>query len=302
MVLIGVHTPKSWDKVPAYVESAGIDYPVCLDATDATKKAYGINSYPDYCLIDRNGVLRFADLANGELDRAVEYLLKEPGPEPDFTRAIRALVEAQPRVRIEALQGEKVLVTVDLQYSLVNTDGEMRVRCAATREGLTAWTEVADAAVRNLALRSVAGHTSAGSARTVGGADEEERYSYKVDEQRLASTLDGETVDLELPTGTVLKSMLTLRGALLPFEEGARAVFHMLDADTLELQSGVMVSYVGQESVELGGREVQVHVVEMTEDGESQGRLLLDGDHLLVGMQMAGKGTRIRVSTPADER
>ena len=41
-------------------------------------KAYGGNSYPDYFVIDRKGNLRFADLANAELDKAVELLLAEP--------------------------------------------------------------------------------------------------------------------------------------------------------------------------------------------------------------------------------
>ena len=40
-------------------------------------KAFAVDSYPDYYLIDRNGNVRVADLANGDLDRAVEILLKE---------------------------------------------------------------------------------------------------------------------------------------------------------------------------------------------------------------------------------
>lgn len=63
----------------AYVEQAGIDYPVAVDKDGATIKAYAVDSYPDYYLIDRAGKLRVADLSNGDLDRAVRVLLAEPG-------------------------------------------------------------------------------------------------------------------------------------------------------------------------------------------------------------------------------
>ena len=39
--------------------------------------AFAVDSFPDYYLIDRKGKLRVADLANSDLDRAIEILLKE---------------------------------------------------------------------------------------------------------------------------------------------------------------------------------------------------------------------------------
>lgn len=56
----------------------GITWPVAHDKEGKTMKAFACDSFPDYCVIDRKGVLRFCDLANSEVDKAVEALLKEP--------------------------------------------------------------------------------------------------------------------------------------------------------------------------------------------------------------------------------
>lgn len=63
-----------------FAEEQGIDYPIAIDVEDRTKKAFRVDSFPDYYLIDRAGNLRVADLANGDLDRAVEVLLAEEAP------------------------------------------------------------------------------------------------------------------------------------------------------------------------------------------------------------------------------
>jgi hypothetical protein len=59
------------------VKSLEMPWYVALDAEHSTMKAFHADSYPDYYLIDRKGVLRFADLANSELERAVEFLINE---------------------------------------------------------------------------------------------------------------------------------------------------------------------------------------------------------------------------------
>jgi len=77
LVIIGVHTKNAAEKMAGFVKKSGIPYPVCVDASGATVKGFRVDSFPDYYLIDRSGKLRFADLANGEVDRAIEFLLKE---------------------------------------------------------------------------------------------------------------------------------------------------------------------------------------------------------------------------------
>lgn len=78
LVIVGIHTTNGGEKMEAFVKEQGIPWPCAVDVEMKTVKAFGVDSFPDYYLIDRAGNLRIADLANGELDRAVEALLKEP--------------------------------------------------------------------------------------------------------------------------------------------------------------------------------------------------------------------------------
>ena len=50
---------------------------------EKTVKAFRVDSYPDYYVIDRSGKLRVADLKNSEVDRVVELLLKEKAAASD---------------------------------------------------------------------------------------------------------------------------------------------------------------------------------------------------------------------------
>jgi len=80
LVLIGVHTKGGAERMPAYVKEAKVAFPVAVDTKGKTVAAYAVDSYPDYYVIDRAGKVRFADLANSELERAVDKLLAEPAP------------------------------------------------------------------------------------------------------------------------------------------------------------------------------------------------------------------------------
>ena len=77
LVLIGVHTTNGAEKMPAFAKEHGVTWPIAADVDKKTVRAFGIDSFPDYCLIDRQGKLRVVDLANGDLDRAVKVLLAE---------------------------------------------------------------------------------------------------------------------------------------------------------------------------------------------------------------------------------
>ncbi|MFC1595464.1 peroxiredoxin family protein, partial [Gemmatimonadota bacterium] len=77
LVLIGVHTEKGQENMADYVEKEGIPYPVAIDTEGKTVDAFAVDSFPDYYVIDRSGRVRAADLANAELDRVIEILLKE---------------------------------------------------------------------------------------------------------------------------------------------------------------------------------------------------------------------------------
>jgi thiol-disulfide isomerase/thioredoxin len=75
VVIIGVCNQRGSEKMAATVKAHGIKYPVAVDA--GTNASYKVSSYPDYYLIDRKGILRWADVANSEVEKAIEILLKE---------------------------------------------------------------------------------------------------------------------------------------------------------------------------------------------------------------------------------
>lgn len=77
LIVLGIHTANATAAGKVYVKEHGIEYPIAFDENSEVIARFHVDSYPDYYLIDHKGVLRFADLANGEVDRAVAMLLAE---------------------------------------------------------------------------------------------------------------------------------------------------------------------------------------------------------------------------------
>jgi hypothetical protein len=75
--LIGIHSDPNKEKMQEVVKQLGMSWPILFDGDRKYMKALAADSFPDYYIVDRKGVLRFADLANKEVERAVETLLKE---------------------------------------------------------------------------------------------------------------------------------------------------------------------------------------------------------------------------------
>ena len=80
LVVIAVCHTEGAEKMAQTVKDKGIEYLTAADVGQKTIKAYHVNSYPDYYLIDRFGKLRIADCKNGAVEKAVEALLSEPAP------------------------------------------------------------------------------------------------------------------------------------------------------------------------------------------------------------------------------
>ena len=80
-----------------FVKEQGINYPVAADIDKQTVTAFKVDSFPDYYVIDRTGKLRFADLANAELERAITTLLAEGGQAAPSNPWTDALADAQKR-------------------------------------------------------------------------------------------------------------------------------------------------------------------------------------------------------------
>lgn len=122
LVIVGVHTQRSAELMAGFVEKESIPYPVCIDAEGQTVQAFGVNSYPDYYVVDRSGVLRYADLANADLDRAVTQLLAEPR-ESVFASTVRSWAAAHPRLAVVRTQGA-VRSEIWTGYRFGRTEGE----------------------------------------------------------------------------------------------------------------------------------------------------------------------------------
>lgn len=77
LVVIAVHSDPNQAKMEQAIRQLGITWPVLLDAKKTNMRLYAADSFSDYYLIDRKGVLRFADIANEDLEKAAEALLAE---------------------------------------------------------------------------------------------------------------------------------------------------------------------------------------------------------------------------------
>ena len=85
--IIGVHAPefsfeKSKSNVENAVNDAGIKYPVALDNSFSTWRAYNNRYWPAKYLIDKDGNVRYEHFGEGEYDKteeAIRYLLKDAG-------------------------------------------------------------------------------------------------------------------------------------------------------------------------------------------------------------------------------
>ena len=77
LVIIGVCHPRGGDRMADVVANMGIEYTVCLDGDGTLNRRYGVNGYPDYHLIGRDGKLVIADCANAAVEEAIKYMLAQ---------------------------------------------------------------------------------------------------------------------------------------------------------------------------------------------------------------------------------
>jgi MoxR-like ATPase len=83
IAFVGVHDSKSgWQKVDSVISSKGINYSVGKDDGGKSTKAYNLQFWPTYVVIDKKGIVRGAGLVPGKVKDAVERLLAEDGPAP----------------------------------------------------------------------------------------------------------------------------------------------------------------------------------------------------------------------------
>ena len=74
VVFIGVCSARGAEKMAATVKKYDIQYPVAADV-GSTIKQYGVNGYPDYFIIGRDGKVKIADCKNSSVEAAIKTLL-----------------------------------------------------------------------------------------------------------------------------------------------------------------------------------------------------------------------------------
>jgi len=80
LVFIGAHDSNSgFEKAAQVVKDKKINYAVAKDKGGASTKAYNLQFWPTYVVIDREGIVRAAGLIPSNVAKVVEQLLKEGG-------------------------------------------------------------------------------------------------------------------------------------------------------------------------------------------------------------------------------
>lgn len=288
LVVLGVHTSDGWDKAVDFVAAHGIRYPVCHDEHQETQEAYELDRVPEYHLVDRRGVLRFADLDRRDLEIAVEQLLGEG----DLTGRVAEWVEAYPRLRLEVLVGDEVRSTTDLAFERVERGGEACVAITTTRSsGGGRSEERLVAQARDLVLLEVTGRSEGVS------------FAYTLEEGLLSGERGDEDLRLRVPMDLATPELALLRALLLPFEPGAEVAFTGLDAASAEVSGERLARYVGVERADLAGSSGPLHVVELVREDDLEARLLLDEERALLGLLPGGQGAgeKLKVSCPDED-
>jgi thiol-disulfide isomerase/thioredoxin len=78
LVLIGVCTSsRGQEKMEQVVKDKGIEYPTAKDPSLNTEKAWRVQYYPTYAVVDRKGVVRAIGLQPEYVEKVVKKLLDE---------------------------------------------------------------------------------------------------------------------------------------------------------------------------------------------------------------------------------
>ncbi len=78
LVILGVHSSRGYEKMPAYVAENNLPYAFAADPSRELGTALGVKFIPCYFLIDRTGKMRIAGANRERLDAIVEKILAEP--------------------------------------------------------------------------------------------------------------------------------------------------------------------------------------------------------------------------------
>jgi thiol-disulfide isomerase/thioredoxin len=78
LLIVGVCThSKGQEKMATVVKDKGMEYPTARDSDLKSQKAWGVNYYPTYAVVDRKGIVRIVGVKTGNVEKVVKKLLDE---------------------------------------------------------------------------------------------------------------------------------------------------------------------------------------------------------------------------------
>jgi thiol-disulfide isomerase/thioredoxin len=79
LLIVGVCTHnRGQEKMAQTVKDKGIQYPTARDPQLKSQKAWAVQYYPTYAIIDRKGIVRIIGLQPNNVEKVVKKLLDEP--------------------------------------------------------------------------------------------------------------------------------------------------------------------------------------------------------------------------------
>jgi len=137
VAVIGVCTAAGQEKFEAIAKQHGIKYPNAKDPKNVSAKAWGVQFYPTYAVVDRSGVVRAIGLRPDGVDKVVDRLLAEEAkksdkaaaadPAPDKAAATEPASGSGPPVNAAWLEG-----TADQRKRLAGIQGAAPAPLAVT--------------------------------------------------------------------------------------------------------------------------------------------------------------------------
>ena len=75
--IVGIHMSGNAEKMADYLNAEKIAWPTAVDVDYKTTQSWAVEGFPTLYLIDRQGRLRFANVYDDDLEKAVAMLLEE---------------------------------------------------------------------------------------------------------------------------------------------------------------------------------------------------------------------------------
>lgn len=82
LVAISIADAHEAERMGELARQLGVKHPLARDVDGGTSAAWQVDGNPDFYFVDRRGVLRLADGANGSVEAVLDVLLAEPAPAP----------------------------------------------------------------------------------------------------------------------------------------------------------------------------------------------------------------------------